>query len=177
MRVLFVCTGNICRSPTAERLLRLHVSRLRVSGIEAASAGTRAVRGQPIDDGAAEQLRRLGADTGNFVARQLTPRIAADSDLIITMTVQHRNAVLEMAPRLLRRTFTLSEVVHLAEMDKGCTIDSLNDLRPRLRSQQLVDVSDPIGKDSEVFARVADEIVGSVPAVLELCRRSLPQSV
>ena len=58
---------------------------------------------------AAPVLKRLGGDPSGFAARQLTPKIAADADLILTMTRVHREVVLEAVPRQLHKTFTLSE--------------------------------------------------------------------
>lgn len=166
MHILFVCTGNICRSPSAERLATLFAP-----GLQAASAGTRAVIGHPVHPEAARVLLDVGADPAGFAARQLSPKIAGAADLILTMTRQHRDAVLEIAPRQLKRTFTLTEA---AALTTGFAPDSLADLaalRPHLRAEQVADVPDPIGQSPDVFDRVGAQIAGLVRPVADFCAR------
>ena len=173
MHVLFVCTGNICRSPTAERLAAAYAAEHGVLDFAASSAGTRAVIGHPIHPEAARVLEQTGADTSNFGARQLKPKIAAAADLIITMTSAHRDAVLETAPRQLRRTFTLTEAALLASMGGADTLPDLAALRPHLAANDIADIPDPIGQSSEVFAVIGAQIADLLPPIMELCRRSV----
>lgn len=161
MHILFVCTGNICRSPTAERLA--------AASLRASSAGTRAVIGAPMHPEAARVLRDLGGDPAGFVARQLTPKIAADADLVLTMTTEHRDAVLEMAPRQLRRTFTLTEASLLITRFDPSDVGDLAGLRPHLGSGEALDVTDPIGQGPDVFDRVGERIAALLAPVVELC--------
>jgi protein-tyrosine phosphatase len=71
------------------------------------------VVGYPVQPNAALVLEKLGGDASGFAARQLTSRIASDADLVLTMTRAHRDAVLELAPHRLHRTFTLREAARL----------------------------------------------------------------
>jgi len=170
VHLLFVCTGNICRSPTAERLA---AGLGATSGIRASSAGTRAVIGHPVHPDAARTLLDLGGDPAGFSARQLTPAIAADADLVITMTREHRDAVLELAPRQLRRTFLLTEAAALiTRFDPDC-IKDLAALRPQLRVDEVADVPDPIGQDPAVFERVGTQIAELLAPIVKLCQRAL----
>ena len=117
---------------------------------------------------AARVLSELGGDPSGFVARQLTATIASEADLVITMTRAHRNAVLELAPRLLRRTFTLAEAAHLVtDCGARCTPD-LAELRPRLGGQEIPDIADPIGRPAEVHRQVGFQIAGLLPPILRL---------
>ncbi|EHB56256.1 protein tyrosine phosphatase [Mycolicibacterium rhodesiae JS60] len=170
LHILFVCMGNICRSPTAERLAIAYGSRVRAHGLKASSAGTRAVIANPIHPEAARVLERLGGDASDFAARQLTPRIASDADLVIAMTRAHRDAVLELAPRQLHRAFTLSEAALLVSEHNAQSVADLAALRPRLASSAARDIPDPIGRDPEFFARVGAQIAELLPPMLELCR-------
>lgn len=120
-RLLLVCTGNICRSPTAE-ILTGHLLKGRLGGREAArfdvgSAGVQAVTGSPMHPMARAQLAPWGLDgphSGRFVARQLRQGIVEDVDLVLGASPRHRSTILEEFPELLDRTFSLREFARLA---------------------------------------------------------------
>lgn len=169
MHILFVCTGNICRSPTAERLALAAGS---ADGLRASSAGTRALVGHPVHPKAAQVLADLGGDADGFTARRLTPAIAGDADLILAMARSHRDAILEIAPRQLRRTFTLAEASQLISRFAPATVADLAALRPQLLADQAPDVPDPIGQDMEVFAQVGAQIADLLGPIVEFCRRA-----
>jgi protein-tyrosine phosphatase len=115
---LFVCTGNICRSPTAERLLR-HALRERLGDdadlFEVTSAGTGALVDSPIQEHAAGLLAEHGIDAAGFSARQLDADLLADADLMLGLTRDHRAAAATEAPAAIRKLFTLREFARLAE--------------------------------------------------------------
>lgn len=139
-----------------------------IADFAASSAGTRAVIGHPVHRFAAEVLIGLGGDPANFAARQLTPRIASDADLVLTMTSAHRTAVLELAPRQLRRTFTLGEASLLASTYGARTVTDLASLRLRLPEHQPVEIADPIGRDLDAFETVGEQIAALLPPVIAL---------
>jgi protein-tyrosine-phosphatase len=178
-RVLFVCTGNICRSPIAERFARAFVD--EALGPDAAcvhleSAGTQAMVGSGVHPNSARVLTALGGDPGGFAARQLTDDMAVQADLTLALTRSHRRAALKRAPRGLSRTFTLVEAAELAslvpvEVDlPGTTFDD----RCRSLVQQMAaarvlrssgvhdDIADPIGQPPAFHAEVGDVIAKSV---------------
>lgn len=165
MHILFVCTGNVCRSPSAERLAA-------AAGVSASSAGTRAVIGHPVHPEAARVLRDLGGDPDGFAARQLTAKIAGAADLVLTMTREHRDAVLELAPRQLRRTFTLTEAAELISRFSPESVADLAGLRPQLPAGDVRDVEDPIGQSAEVFDRVGAQIAVLVAPIVAFCSRA-----
>ena len=114
--ILTVCTGNVCRSPVLERLLRFGLAQHwpeAVGALQVASAGTHAVVGQTIPPPLMRRLAAVGVDSSPFVARQLTRDMVAAADLVIAMTRAHRAAVVELHPRSVHRTFTLRELSRL----------------------------------------------------------------
>ncbi|MFE1645842.1 low molecular weight phosphatase family protein [Microbacterium sp. P01] len=114
IEVLTVCTGNICRSPLAEQLLRTRLSDLDV---HVASAGTRGLRDAPMTPEALRLATELGVDPADSSAhrsRYLTEAQLSDPDLILAMTREHRRAIVELAPSRLRSTFTVREFARLA---------------------------------------------------------------
>lgn len=118
-RVLVVCTGNICRSPAAELLMRtMLVGRLggREAGrVEVSSAGVAAVVDGPMHPLSRAQLAPWGLDSraADFRARQLDDAVVAGVDLVLGANVRHRSTVLERYPHLLDRTFALREFARL----------------------------------------------------------------
>ncbi|WP_407672389.1 arsenate reductase/protein-tyrosine-phosphatase family protein [Parafrankia discariae] len=129
-----VCTGNLCRSPMAERLAGARLGRLTVAaGLPGApepsvlvrSAGVRAFTGGPMEPTAAAVLRERGADDTGFRSRQVTPAMVAAADIVLCATRAHRVRIVEMAPRAVRRTFTLREFARLAEAVTPSRIDRL----------------------------------------------------
>lgn len=168
MHVLFVCTGNLCRSPLAERLAQKLASDLGLEHFSASSAGTRAAIGRPMHPEAAAVLRSLGGDPSDFSAKQVTRKVATSADLIVTMEKAHRDAVLELAPQQLRRTFTLTEIARLVT-DFGITSTAdLARMRAQLTAADAPDMPDPIGQPAEVFSSVGTRISELVPALFRL---------
>lgn len=170
MRILSVCTGNICRSPTVERLLVAQAPANGLQDIQASSAGTRAVIGHPVHPEAAPVLERLGGDPSNFAARQLTAKIASAADLILTMTRAHRDAVLELAPHRLHRTFTLAEASRLISEHGARTVPDLAARRSLLIVDETLDIPDPIGQSPEVFAEIGSQIAHLLPPIFRVCQ-------
>lgn len=111
--ILTVCSGNICRSPLAEQLLRVGLA--GVDGVSVASAGTIAMVGDGMPPEAQALSVRFGAtDATAHVSRQLDEQLIRDADLVLGMSREHRRAVVELVPAATRRTFTLREFAHLA---------------------------------------------------------------
>jgi protein-tyrosine phosphatase len=154
----------------AERLATAYASRFQIPELRTSSAGTRAVVAHSIHPDAALVLDTLGGQVADFAARQLTPKIASDADLVLAMTKSHRNAVLEVAPHQLHRTFTLSEASCLASGYDARTVTDLAALRPHSAAHVLSDIPDPIGQSPEFFTAIGLRIAELLAPILELCR-------
>lgn len=94
-RILLVCVGNICRSPTAEYLLR---DRLCDASLEISSAGLGALEDHPMDATAATLLAEHGIDASAHRGRQLQPSMLHEVDLVLVMEKSHATRIARLAP-------------------------------------------------------------------------------
>ena len=164
-RVLFVCIGNVCRSPVGERLL---AARLPADRFEVSSAGVGAMVGYAMSRYAAVELRSYGGDPTGFAARQLTPDILEQSDLVLTATRELRSQVLAEEPGALRRTFTILEFAALVEHAEGSTpVDVVKWAATHRSVVSTVeqDVPDPYRRGVEEHARSARAIDAAVQQI------------
>lgn len=133
--------------------------------------------GHPIQPYAARVLEELGGDASDFAARQLTPAIATAADLVLTMTREHRDAVLRLAPRQLHKTFTLREAVQILSKCSVRNVADLAEFRSQVRADASLDIPDPIGQEEAFFAEIGAQIAELLPPVIEICRATdLPDS-
>ncbi|VVO95685.1 Low molecular weight protein-tyrosine-phosphatase Wzb [Pseudomonas fluorescens] len=105
-KILVVCIGNICRSPTVEALLK---SRLAHRGIDVSSAGLGALVDKPMDSTALEVLREHGGDHPDHKGRQLTREMLQQADIVLTMEKRHVESIARMAPEVRGKTFLLGK--------------------------------------------------------------------
>jgi protein-tyrosine phosphatase len=174
--VLFVCTGNVCRSPVAERYLR---SRLRPgAAVRASSAGLRALAGHPVEAFSAQALRELGGDDRGHAARGLDGEMVRAADLILGAAAEHRDAVLRLVPAALHRTFTVKEFVRLGAAVRPAAepgaapavVAAVAGQRGRRDPAPAGwdDIADPIGQPLEVARAVARDGARAVDGLLRL---------
>jgi protein-tyrosine-phosphatase len=145
--ILFVCTGNTCRSPLAEGFARRLARELGTS-LSVGSAGTFAVTGEPATLLAIRAGQRRGADLTAHRSRRLTRELLADTRLAVGMTPAHLDAIQYMAP--------------------GLRIALATDFLPLEDERHGVAVPDPFGGDEDRYAAVADVLES---CVVELVQR------
>lgn len=177
-RVLTVCTGNICRSPMAERLLRAGLDERFPGQFIVESAGTGALVGNPIDPRVAGSIRVFGGSAEYFSARQLTTEILREQDLVLALTRAHRSRVVELAPAMLKKTFTLREfarLLPLVQLDDELTgphrwMDAL----PRAQKARSAypgrpdgdDIVDPFNRGDSVHEQMLRQLEPAVDTIL-----------
>lgn len=164
-RVMTVCTGNICRSPMAEVVLR---ARLDDAGL-----GDRVVvdstgvsdeeHGNPIDRRARAALAARGYDVPRREARQVRPADLADRDLVLAMTASHARA--------LRRIADDADVAGRVVMFR--TFDPAAPRVADVRDEHLLDVDDPWYGGPENFEHCLDEIEAAADGVVDAVRAAL----
>lgn len=190
--IVSVCTGNICRSPLAEQLLR---TRLNLPAGRISSAGTRAPEGAGMTPEARRMAERLGVDPAlpaAHAARRLTEAHVADADLVLAMARDHRRRAVELAPTRIRSTFTVREFARLAgsasdvelmEAARGGGADPSDRLRaavaavasrrgvvPAPVDPQDDDVLDPYGLPFAAYKRSAAQLTPTLDQVVRVVR-------
>jgi len=149
--VLFVCTGNVCRSPMAEGLFR-HAVKGR-GEYRVLSAGVGAVDGLPPSEHAVRALRELGIDISPLRSRMLSADLVRQADYIFGMTHSHVDAILLLYPQAAEKTFLLRE------FDE--TLDSFEN-----------DIPDPIGGTIEVYHNCRDQIEQGIASMLKFIEQT-----
>jgi len=170
VQIVTVCTGNLCRSPLAERLIA-HRAGQRGLEVTVEGAGTRARNGMEMHPETQRVLRGYGGDPDGFGSRLLTPAILKGKDLILTASGTHSSAVAEQAPAAWKKTFTLLEAAAIARANPEAKLGDLHRLRRTVEGAEL-DVVDPIGQGPEVFDATGAQISDAVDAIVDLLARS-----
>lgn len=147
-KILFVCTGNSCRSVMAEALLRDYLERKERTDVQVLSAGTNTMDGIGPTLETVEVMWNEGVDVSHHAGQQLTPELVSHADLILCMEDYHRQQVLEMDPGA-------EPKVHL--------------LKTFQNPVQLPDpnIPDPIGCSKKVYEMVLQTIKDGVHRLLK----------
>jgi protein-tyrosine phosphatase len=185
-RVLHVCTGNICRSPMGEHLMRAGL-RARMGAASEAfvieSAGTWGHTGAPMEPFALSVLSTYDVDGSAFQARELVAEHVAGADLVLGATREHRAAAVVLQPRAARKTFTLREFDRLltgvdpAGLPTGDPVERARALVVGAASQRGViradlpeddDLADPYQAPESAFVTCGALVQSSMVRVLDL---------
>ena len=146
MRILFVCTGNICRSAMAHHYMQKKVSEMLLEDeIVVESAGTNAYSGQQSTKDAIEVMKKYDTDLSKHRATYIEEKDLENMDLILCMTKRHKNIIVEKHANLKPKIYTLKEYVS---------------------NEEYIDIDDPWGYGIEVYESCSEEIVEYVDKLI-----------
>lgn len=179
VQVLFVCTGNICRSPMAEQIFRELSAKAKLP-IKVTSAGVMAMTGDPMTPESAQAMKDRSYSPVSHIAKDVTTELLAEAELIICMTLEHRSEIARVLPRASKYSFTFDELARLVsylshdpeysgEFQKKQGETRAKFIRRALASAALLrgmvptgedprDIVDPYGESLEIYAQVAENI-------------------
>lgn len=170
MNVLFVCTGNLCRSPMAEALFSLIVRSRKRDELHVSSAGTWAAKGSRATPDALDVLSAVGVDASKHRSRPLRRKYIEQADLIVAMTSVHATEIQEKVPDAIRKVVLLKEIeeIDMESIPAEAPVEErlkhfLRSRRPSWRRQ--LDLDDPMGLPRVAYIRCIKEVWDGVEAL------------
>lgn len=162
----------------ADRLLKARLADAERAAVRSSSAGVRALAGHPMDPLAADVLRKLGGEPDGHVARQISPAMVHDADLVLTASTDQRSRVVRDYPAAMRRTFTLLEFARLgAELGLPVSGGTLQERVGEVAGQRGIadpvdatqdEIGDPFGASREIMWACGVTIAEAVDAVARI---------
>jgi sulfate adenylyltransferase len=172
IRVLFVCTANICRSPYLE--LRARQLLGPDSGVEVSSAGTQGFDASPVSDTMDAEFASRGTDASGFRSRAATGAMVDAADLVLTAEAAHRTRLLEDRPAAFRKVMTLGQFVASAQAAdpalRGRALLAALETR-RVPAAPEHDIADPYRRGPEAAQAAAATMEAMLEVVVAKLRR------
>lgn len=153
MNILFVCTGNTCRSPMAEGLFKDMLKKNKISGIHVSSAGISVFPGEDANEKSIKALIEKGIDIKSHRAKQLSDEIL-NADLLLTMTSGHKDLI---------------EGYFIGNLEKRPKVFTLKEFASKISGEKLLnkDIADPFGRSYSIYLKTRDEIEGELVKILK----------
>ncbi len=152
-KIIFVCTGNTCRSPMAEAVLRSEIRRLRLECVEVLSAGTAAAKNGEINPHSAITLAENGLTLENFRSRELTDELIDEAYAVVCMTEKQRLAIEE------KRAFAF----FMSAGAKSGAEDKIHSFYTLAGCE----IPDPFGRDLDCYRLTFQKIVEAMPKIIQ----------
>lgn len=153
-KIVFVCTGNTCRSPIAQLLLESKLQAAGMKGFEVRSAGIAAKRGDTINPKSAQTLAENGIGSEGFLSTKLTDKLLIDAFAVVCMTEKQRDFLMDM------RWNALKKAGKTAEGEIENNVYSFAELTG-------YEILDPYGKDIECYRYVYGLLAAGMPCLIE----------
>lgn len=174
--VLFVCTGNLCRSPTAEAFAVRELQRHPGAPLRFTSAGSHAVEGNPAASRSVAAASARGANLERHHARELTRRRVSAADLILCMAAEHRPYVLAFDRSAARRTFLLASFTRAASQWAWLASSPaklVGMAAEHVRELPDDEIADPLGHPMDAYSSCAERLDGLVTSLVSALVKSL----
>lgn len=151
MKIMFICTGNICRSAMADWLLKQKIKETGIGDIEVCSCGIYAQDGDtPTYEAKSVMQDEYGIDISSHRATNIRNSKIKEMDLILCATMRHKEAVIDIYPELKEKVFTMKEYINYDR-----------------KYHDKIDIKDPWGYDIETYRSCLSEIEECVNGILE----------
>ena len=151
MNILLVCTGNTCRSAMAGGLFEKAIDDDGVGCININTAGINVYMPTPASDNAVKVMEEMGIDLSDHMSKQVTKEDIDEADLVLVMTLSHRNTLIDLYPQYSDKIYTFPEFAYGSDDE----------------------ISDPFGGDEEEYRECAHQLKDAIDAVISKIKPEL----